>query len=187
MKKSFVVMLMLLIFPLLSSAQVLLTGVTYQVSIPLADTRDFITRPGWLGFGVDARRFIKPNLSLGLSFNWNVLRQTGKAGDDYQFRTIKALPILFSGHYYLGRKKIFKPYLAISGGAYNIHKREEKTDAITTDDTWHFGLVPELGFITWTRDYLALVGNVKYHYIFASGDAGAESYLSVGVGLLWAR
>jgi outer membrane protein W len=187
MKRLSIVVMLLLILPVLSSAQTLFTGVNYQMAVPVADTRDFINRIGLVGFGVEVRRYLRPNLSIGFSANWNVLRRRGGSADDFNLRVIKALPILFAAQFYLGNRRTFKPYVGIAAGAYNIHRREESDTGIHTRDDWHFGFVPEVGFVAMTRGYLGVMGAVRYHSILASGDADKVNYVSVSVGVLWAR
>ena len=186
MKKKLMILTWLFTMPVMVFGQTLVSGLTYQLSCPVAETNDFIDRLGLLGLGLEFRRFVNPNVSFGFSVNWNVLRQSGDDGDPFDLRVIKLLPLLIHSHIYVGRSKSFKPYLGIAAGAYNIHKREETQTAINVTDTWHFGVVPEIGFLLVTKGTFYTVFSMRYHYVFASGSVGHETYLSFGLGLLWA-
>ena len=50
--------------------------VTYDVSFPLGDMKNYIDKTSWRGFGIEGRWLVRPNITLGLSWHWNTFYET---------------------------------------------------------------------------------------------------------------
>ena len=55
-----------------SRAQSNLTAISYEMSLPLSDTKDFISKTSFIGFMFDTRRFVQPNTTVGVSLGLHV-------------------------------------------------------------------------------------------------------------------
>ena len=74
MKKLTAVLVLMLLLGSAAYAQTALAGMSYQISVPMQNTKDFMEKASFVGFGVEGRRFFGDNFSLGLSFQWNTFR-----------------------------------------------------------------------------------------------------------------
>ena len=182
-------------------AQTALAGMSYQISVPMQNTKDFMEKASFVGFGVEGRRFFGDNFSLGLSFQWNTFRHEvrDKAlprgnGDtrssdseviiDHN-RDFSAYPFLLTAHGYLSKDAKFNPYLGVGVGTIRIHQRADATTQVWKQDSWHWGFAPEIGFIAQIGFDVALMANLKYVYALKTSEVDAQSYVSLVVGFLW--
>ena len=174
-------------------AQEVLTGVTYNMALPSTETTDFVDETSFRGFGFEARAFSRNNLSVGVSLNWNVFSEVtdelisvdhGHVSGT-QRRMVYAVPVMASAHYYFrdpwSREKVI-PYAGIGGGAYRIEEILEIGVFEVIEDSWHFGLAPEVGMMVPLADLYAMV-NLKYNYAFEGGGQQPHSYWGINVGI----
>lgn len=145
-----------LVTPARAVAQDWLWSVTYGPTVPSGETKDFVDIGlGWRNIGVEGRKVMSENTTIGLAFGWNVFAtKTGElinfdridvSGE--QFRYINAFPTLLTGHYYFGQRDGIRPYVGAGVGAYYAEERLEIGLVAITADAWHFGLAPEAGLI----------------------------------------
>ena len=147
-----------------SRAQTNLTAISYEVSLPLSDTKDFISKTSFIGFMFDTRRFVQPNTTVGVSLGLHVFDD--KVADEVfsvesvfenernldiwgtQYRYINAWPLMLNSFYYFGdRRSTVRPYVGSGFGAY-IAKRRVDVGLSTIDETkWQIGFSPELGLL----------------------------------------
>ena len=183
-----------------SWAQSVFTGLNYQVSFPFSDTKDFTKDVSFRGVGVDFRKMVKPNLSFGLSANWNVFHSTSdemislrnlgqrQAAADIsgrQNRITNSFPILLNLHYYLiGSNDSRVPFVGFGAGASYIESRLEIGTFAVTEDNWHFTLAPEVGIGIQASYDIYVVLSAKYNYAFKA-DGVQHSYLGVSIGLFY--
>jgi outer membrane protein W len=192
MKKLTIILVIMFFLGITSNAQEFLGGITYQVSFPTGETKDFIERASWWGFGVEARKIIRPNFTVGFSLNWNNFAEDVEIepeasipeGKYIQKRTIKSYPILLTSHLYLGDEEGLRAYLGIGAGAYAIRKINDSALAIVTESNWHFGIAPELGVIFKAAEGAGIMVSVKYNYAFEAGSS-SHSYWTMNLGFLW--
>lgn len=174
------------------------TGFTYNTAFTTSDTKDYIWSPSWRGFGFEARRFVQPNLSVGLSLSWNVLDQqttrtislekgdiTGK-----QFRYLNSFPLMLNAHYYWGEEFGFRPYLGINAGTYYTIQRVELGLVAFEAKNWHLGLAPEIGAVIPIGYSTNIILNARYNYAFKAGESVTKekisySYLGVNIGFVY--
>src|SRR5262245_18677274 len=64
-----------LFLPVAAHAQNWYTGITYEMSLPNTDLKDFIDETSYRGFGMTFRQMVDRNISTGLFFGWNVFHQ----------------------------------------------------------------------------------------------------------------
>ena len=173
--------------------QFVYTNLTYNMSVPVGNTADFISKTSFRGFTFNVGRFVTDNLAVDLRFSWNTFYEakdfetytsedgtasvTGK-----QFKYINAFPLTAGARYVLNSSSDFSPYFAGGLGAYKINERVDMGIYYNEDKIWHFGLYPEIGFV---YDFSYNVGvNVyaRYDYALKSQDATSHSFLVFGIG-----
>ena len=73
MKK--IIMILLVVFGLGvgSRAQAQMLNLNYQMSLPLGDQHDFISKMSFRGFSMDYHYFLSERLAVGASLGWNTL------------------------------------------------------------------------------------------------------------------
>jgi outer membrane protein W len=194
MKKHIIAFFILLASMATVNAQSL-WNITYDVAVPLGTTSDFISKVGFRGFGIDGRGFINQNVTLGGSWEWNVLYSYEKnrtttegnvtvTGNHYNYGNY--MPIMFNAHYYFGEDGGIRPY--IGTGVGTIWKEERKDIGsfnVKLDNNWQFGITPEVGvFIPVASSSLIFV-KAKYIYGVQTSQLDATSYISFGVGIAW--
>lgn len=170
-------------------------ALTYQPAVPLSNTKDFTDNVAWRGIGVDFKRQVKPNLTVGLSAGWQVFdQQTDEvvsafgvdlSGD--QFRYVNSWPILANASYFFGTEGHARPYLAANVGTYIMEHRLEVGLYAIEETNWHFGFAPEAGIAIPVRPNVAAVLNSRYNYALAAGSVDDQSYVTFSLGLAWSH
>jgi hypothetical protein len=194
--KYLLLVLLILFFSFGAFGQDWLNGVTYQISFPLSDTKDFTNKTSFRGVGLDFRKFVKQNVTVGLAADWNVFHEVtdelidlntvnpDRYGDvsGTQNRIVNAFPILATAHYYFGRENMFNIGLGV--GTYYVKNRLEIGVVAINSNNWHFGLAPEIGFkklVGYTTNFFV---SAKYNYAFKTKEI-QPSYVALRVGFLW--
>ncbi len=162
---------------------------SYNVSIPLSDTKDYIGQTSWLGFTVEARHFLKPNATVGLLTGWTTIynksyrvSQTGSTTvSGVQARYLNIFPLLANGYFYFGDRDTPSFYLGGGVGTYWIERRTEVGLYAFTENDWHFGVAPEIG-IAFPHGRTSIVLSARYNHAFAAGSVNQQSWLSLGLG-----
>ncbi len=172
-----------------------LWNVTYNISVPMGDTKEFVDKTSFRGFGIDGRGFINQNVTFGGSWTWNIFYNSEKnitviednvtvTGNHYNYGNY--MPIMFNGHYYFGKDGEIRPY--IGTGVGTIWKEERKDVGsfnAFTDNNWQLGFTPEVGaFIPVGNGGMFFV-NAKYTYGIKTSKLQPTSYLSFGIGIAW--
>lgn len=171
------------------------SAVTYNMGLPVGDTKDFISPYSWRGMGLEFRKFNSPNTSFGFSLGWNVFHEesnetieiasgSGSATGN-QDRSINAFPIMVGFQYYLGQEGAARPYVGLSGPGYYMIQRLDIGVFSFQDDGWNWGLAPEIGFLVPLQSEATLLLNIRYNYAFEGYDRGPFSYIGFNVGFAW--
>jgi outer membrane protein len=174
------------------------TGVlSYNIGMPTGDLNDFISNTSFRGFEVEGRRFIRPDLSWSLSWQWNTFNEatsgTFRIPNGHitgnQHRVLYSWPFLAKAHYYFTEPTISNknavPYVGLGAGAYWIRETLEFGIVAVEETSWHFGFSPEAGVLIPTVGANDIVMSAGYHYAFRSGDSGPHSYWTVKLGIAY--
>jgi hypothetical protein len=193
MRKCLVAAIALLLPGVASGQQSKWFGMTWSMSTPAGPTKTFVSDYSLRGIGLDWRR-VGGNKSFGLSLGWNALNQetfqtssidqVDVTGD--QFRYINAYSILLSGHVYGGGSGRARPFLGVKVGTYYLERRVDVGLWTASDDNWHLGVAPELGFAVPLRgspDGEVFYTAVRYNYAVAAGDTPFQSWVGIDVGI----
>jgi hypothetical protein len=166
-------------------------ALSYSMSLPTGDAHDYIQNTSFRGLGLSGRRFVKPNLTVGLLFGWNILYErtdriidieNGHVSGD-QLRHINAFPMMVGAHLYMGQRGKFRPYLAANVGAYYVMKRLDIGVYRFQDDHFHFGVAPEVGFLL-PAGGSAVIGSIRYNHAFATDDSIDYTFWSFNIGMV---
>jgi len=176
------------------------TGVlTYGISIPTADTKEWISDASFRGFGFHGRRMISDNTSWGVSWDWSTFNMPtdgtiqidNGAVTGHQHRIMYSMPILVNYHYYFKDAKVSSdetiPFVGIGAGTYWIKQVLEIGVIAIEDSNWHFGISPDFGVKIPVSFYSDLVVGARYNYAFESGNTPSQSYWTLYLGLGYSR
>lgn len=191
--------LMLLAFAPAGQAQFMgdsYSAITYNMGLPVSDTKDFTNAYSWRGMGLEFRKFTKPNMSAGISLGWNVFHEEvngtieiaegrGHATGN-QDRTINAFPLMVGLQVYGGEEGGTRPYFGIYGPGYYVEQRLDIGVFSFQDDGWNWGLAPEVGFLVPLQSGANMLLNVRYNYAFEADGRGPYTYLGFNIGFAWA-
>ena len=166
------------------------SGVTYQAALAQQDSREFSSGLEWRNFGLDFRRMLSPQASIGFYTGWHTFNDQvdGVLNFDQvdvsglQRRFLNAFPLLLTGHWYFQDARRGGAFVGLGAGTYWIENRVEVGRTSLATDEWHFGLAPEVGWAFDTASGLAPYLSVRYNYAFEAGDF-SHGWWTFGVGI----
>lgn len=167
---------------------------TYNMALPLGNTKDFIEEFSPRGFGIEAGGWLNDNFSLGLEFSWNGFYQEF-AYNTYEIGTLtlsgrmwrytNVYPLMGVAKYYLSSGSDLEAFFGAGLGTFIINKRTDFGLYTFEDKQWHFALYPEVGIIYWVSDETGLTLNARYNWAAKSGDIDSQSNLGFNIGLVF--
>ena len=176
------------------------TALSYQISMPSGDTKEFTDKTSFRGVGLDFRKKIASTTTVGLFFGWNVFyeRTTETIELETNFpgaltgtqdRYLNSFPIMLTLQHAFGKSRSLRPYVGLNlGGFYMVQKLGIGLSQFQNDQ-WQWGGAPELGVIIPVEIDTDIIINVKYNYAFTGESAvGADvnySYWMIGIGCAW--
>lgn len=171
---------------------------SYNLGVPLSDSKDYVPTVSYIGAELNLKRFVKPNLSLSLSFGWNVFyKETSEILSlpnadisGKQNRYINTLPMLAGAQYYFKGSQSMTPYIGANLGAMYLSRRLQIGVYDLTETSWHFSVQPELGMVFSLNPYSDLILGVAYNYNTPStsnitGKSVSESWIGFKLGYGW--
>jgi len=169
------------------------TNMSYDMSIPLGNTSDFISKTSFRGITFGIGQFVTENIAVDVRVSWATFYEendfetytnddgttsiTGKA-----FRYINSFPLTVGGRYVMNPSSTLSPYFAAGLGAYSINERTDM--GIWTDEVkqWHFGFYPEIGLYYNITPNVDINAFARYEYAVKTKDTDSHSYLTFGIG-----
>jgi len=200
--KTLLLLLSLLLLAVAPASQAQFMGdsygaATYNMGLPLSDTKDFTNTYSWRGMGLEFRKFTKPNMSVGLSLGWNVFHEEVNGTVDFsngrgaatgnQDRTINAFPLMVGLQVYGGHEGSARPFIGVYGPGYYIEQRLDMGIYSFQDDGWNWGLAPEIGFLVPLQSGANMLLSARYNYAFEASGRGPFNYLGFNVGFAWSN
>lgn len=169
------------------------TSVHYSVGIPTGDLKDFTDNISARGAIFEARSFQSDQFSIGFSIGWQVFKDRlegtfSREGQDVtgtQVRYVNTLPIMVTGHYYLGDPGSVRPYLGAGLGTLRSLQRTDVGLFTVNNNNWHFGFYPEVGVFIPVSFDMGINVAAKYNYGLGASDSFDYSYLALSVGFTW--
>ncbi len=200
MKWMLLIMIALLIPAKDGFAQRWFGSATYQMSLPSGDTENFVGETSFAGFGMDFRYNFQRNATVGFNFGWNIFHErvsetvyleTDNPGaiTGTQDRYLNALPIMANAHYYIGKRGNIQPYIGLNLGGYYMYQKFSIGVSTIEEDSWEWGVAPEIGVIIPINREVGVIVNGKYNYAFTGesilgGDIN-HSYMGFNIGFVW--
>lgn len=184
-----------------SMANESMTFLTWNISFPNGDTKEFTQdSSSFRGVAVEFRYFVAPNFSIGGYGAWHVFNGTTEEviaieneefkGDvsGKQWRYLNSWPIMVNAHFYTGQAGGTRLFIGAGAGLIGLQERIDMGILAFEQMKWHFGIAPEIGFALPVDYNMSLIVSGKYHYAFSSGDrmsgeAATHSYISLNIGL----
>ena len=196
--------------PSVLAAQQQFVGVSYMWSLPTGDAKSFTNNDSWLGFDINAHRFINPDrtIAVGSIIGWNELYWKTSETIDFtfaqhgagsvqslQYRDFNIYPFLVGADYYfhLHGKPALQPYVGAYLGVYYIRQTFDISTVEFTTFNWIFGWAPEAGIRLLQRSGGSVYLFARYHWPVNAGQflpnniAQSIRYLSIGVGFGFGR
>ncbi len=172
-------------------------GISYGMSVPTSDTKDFTEGTSWRNGTVEILAKVRPNTAVGVSFGWNVFndvtttvsridgvgsRPLDIAGTQYRY--INSFPMLVTVRQFTGTPGGMRPFFGLGVGTQLVKQRVDVGQWRIEDDTWHFALAPEIGAVLPMGSNAKWFVNAKYNYAAKASDRTA-SYWGINLGFAW--
>jgi outer membrane protein W len=167
-------------------------GGAYSMGLPLSKTKDFNSSFSYRGVTVEGRKIVNENVSVGLSFGWNVFDrgldttttfESGLAIGGYQIRYTNAFPLFANAHYYLGERNALRPFIGANVGTLYVERRVDINLYSVAEDAWQFAFAPEVGVafpLGWiVRGFVS----ARWQVSLEGGGVPAQQYVSFNVGI----
>jgi hypothetical protein len=165
---------------------------TWDIGFPVGTTSDFISATSFRGFAIEGRGYVTDRFLVGGRAAWNVFyekpgwvtRDLGNATiTGFNRKYLNAIPLMITGHYEFGSGMVL-PYVGVGLGTYYMESRDYLGIYYVRDNTWHFGMYPEVGVvIPFGNSNSGFNVNAKYNYAFKTSDSPEYSWISLGVGI----
>jgi len=193
MKKN-IIILVIFCSAIAVSAQNTIWSFTYDIGIPVSETKEFTDQVSWRGLALDFDRFLNENMAVGMGFSWNTFVE--KEPNSYyesdnalvhgtQVRYINTIPILVRFSYYKHMNVDHSLYGTMGvGTAWQETRRQIGTFSFV-GNYWQFALSPEIGYVFPVGFHNYLTAKVRYMHAFQTSDAPTLSYVGIGVGFAW--
>lgn len=186
-------MLIVMMLATAAHAQYGLGVVTYDITFPSGDLKEFTDNESWRGVTIEGRKFFGPQFSAGLSWAWRTFHENtdelitfdGGAASGNQFRRFYISPILATFQLYMfdpWSNATILPYAGLGVGPYWIEKKLDMGVYTITDSSWHFGFAPEVGVMIPFGYNSNLVAAFHYDYALGRGDAGPYNFWGFKIG-----
>ena len=167
-------------------------GISYGMSVPTSDTKDFIGGTSWRNWTTDILARVRPNTAVGVSFGWNVFNEvtttvSSIGGVDIagtQYRYINSFPMLVTVRQFTGARGALRPFFGLGIGTQLVKQRVDVGQWRISDDTWHFALAPEIGAVLPMGSNAKWFVNAKYNYA-AKASGRKHSYFGFNLGVAW--
>lgn len=167
---------------------------TYSVAKPAGNTSDFIETTSFNGLGLDLRKLIEPNVSVGFYAGWNAFQQDlinqSISTDSTAFKNEKLMnsfPLLATVNLYFADDRVFIPFIGAGVGMIYVFQSLKDNLSTIESDKWHFGLAPEAGFVYLLGSVYSFI-SVKYYYAVPASneifnESLSQSYFAFNIGI----
>ena len=175
---------------------------TWDLQLPMSDSKDFLGR-GTLtarGVGFQLRRQMRENIWAGAYFGWHVMNGSEEGTfpieqEEYKgsvtgkyWSYINVFPVMANIFYQTGAPRGLQVSVGLNAGGFIYEERLEVSAVAFEQSRWLWGIAPEIG-IKYPVSYevSAYIG-AKYHLGFKnsktiSGESTGLSYLSISIGV----
>jgi len=175
---------------------------TWDLQLPMADSKDFLGR-GTLtarGVGFQIRRQMRESIWAGAYFGWHVMNgnEEGtfrKDEEDYMghvtgkyWSYINVFPVMANVFFQTGAPRGLQVSVGLNAGGFIYEERLEVSSVAFEKSRWLWGFAPEIGIKYPVSYEVSAYLGAKYHFAFKnsktiSGDSTGLSYLSISIGV----
>lgn len=168
-------------------------AITYNTALPTGETKDYIDKYSWGAMGLEWKKMLTDEFSVGLNFSWQIMSQkiendvvevpqTNITLSGTQIRYLNYFPMTVSGTYHFNPEGKVIPFVGAGTGMYRVLQRFDISGFVYDQNTWNFGFYPEAGVIFPTGGSTDFFVNAKYHYILPANDGPTHSFVNFNVG-----
>ena len=170
--------------------------IQWNISVPTGDFENFINESSVRGIQFGGTYHFETNVTLGGSVGYGAFfKKTGRMTVDYNNNTITAIHFRDLYSYYFMAEAgyayqtdfIITPYGRMGIGAYYTEMVAQIGLLYWTDESWNFGLRPEIGaLIALPNSGVGFIVNAKYNAaINYSENLDNLNYFTFGVGFIF--
>ena len=164
--------------------------VMLDLTVPLAETAEFIGRPGLQGFAVSFRYYVTERWAVGAGAAFDGLSKKEDGTTTYDGITLSAIhtrqlsftPLLAKVFYAFRGESKLEPYLALGVGAALSNQRLVTGYSALSENHWHLAAAPEAG-VHFDIGQLVLLGAARLTYLPPSGGSVAHTFANVSLGV----
>lgn len=167
----------------------------WVIGIPVGKMNsDFISETSLRGFSMEYRYLFNSPFSIGGGLTWQGFSQKyerstyvldGGAITSTRFNYLYNIPIFVNAHYYPLKSNYFFPFIGLGIGMFYIEKTDQIGQYYVQDDSWQFGLQPEIGTLIQINpgSGFGFVVKAKYNYmLYNKADFNSLSHIDFHVG-----
>ncbi len=194
MKKIFLLSIFVISLAFAGKAQTSFIGVTYNMAVPMGETKDFINNYSWGVAAFDWRYMLNEKLGVGVNVAWQIFSEKITKGTievdnnvtltGTQLRYLNYFPITAATDYFINPEGPVIFHVGAGLGAYRVLQRFDISGFVWDQNSWNFGFYPQVGVMI-PAGSMNVWFNTKYHYIIAVNDYPSHSYLNLNIGISW--
>lgn len=173
---------------------------TYAVSFPGSNMKDFIDETSFLGLEFAARTTARyrSSLLIGMTVGFEVFDQHSSdpiqmengTVSGRQARYLNTVPLLLTAHYYFGPRHGLHAFGGVGVGTLFVYQTFQLGVFEFESGTWHLAVAPEAGVQYPIGGATEIYASGRYNYAFENGasltgESIAWNYWSLNVGLAW--
>ncbi len=179
-----------------AQAQQWYMGMSYGMTTPVSDTKAFTNSTSWRNWEFDMSAVVKPNTTVGMSVAWSVFNDVTETDSSIdgidvhvtKFRYINSVPILVNVRRFLAPRGRVRPFIGVGVGPHLVKQRVDVGLSTLSENTWHFGVAPEVGLLVPLGAGVRGFINAKYNFTTSAGDPSRKhSYFGLNLGFAWAQ
>jgi hypothetical protein len=165
---------------------------SYNTSLSLGETNDFISQYSWRGFGMEGRWEVADEIYIGVSAAWSVFYEAEKGTfvngtrttSATQYKYINAYPLLAAGYkYFTLTSRGLSLYGGLGLGTYYVETIRDFSIWTITNKGWQFGVAPEIGILIPGTSNADFILSVKYNYALKTSKVPEFSTLGFNIGI----
>jgi hypothetical protein len=167
-----------------------LVTVSYEMSVPIGATWDFVGKFSPRGISIDYLYYLTPQVGLGVMMGWNDFEIKEKGTFTDQRVTLTGTQIrrldtwYFNGAFsynFLPIDQFATPYLGLNMGVYRTRNGIDYGWWGSADESWHFGFAPDAGVNLNFKKFLLQLG-CRFHWAIQTSSADGERWVTFNIG-----
>lgn len=165
------------------------------IGIPMGDMNtNFISNTSTRGFSMEYRYLFNDPISVGGGFSWQGFSEKfdrstydfdGGAITSTRFNYLYTFPLFVNFHYYPMKSEYIYPFVGINVALIHIDKQDQIGSYYVQDESWQFGLQPEIGALIRLTpgSGFGLIVKGKYTYmLYNQGVFNSLNHFDIHIG-----